>query len=280
MGGSDMGGSDMNLKLLKRCGIMVILFSCITLLHTTNSIGALTGLDIMKKVEALPQGDDQRSTVTLRLISANGEERKIVTKRYWKNYRGEQGFYSKTLFFTEFPPDVKGTGFLIWDYSEEGKIDDLWLYLPSLRKVSRISTRDQNDAFMGSDLTFADMGQRRLDEDVHELVGEKPCNGRTCYIVESRPKEANSIYGKRVFWILKDDWRTVKIEYYDRKNEPLKVQDITWQKSGDLWVWKRTTVKNLQTGHSTIFEISGLRVNVGLKDRLFTKRMLRRGEGP
>src|SRR3989304_4997902 len=126
---------------------------------------ALSGLDIMKKEDELPQGDDQKSTVTLRLISAQGQERKIVTSRDWKNYRGKEGFYSKTLFFTDFPPDVKSTGFLIWDYEQEGKTDGLWLYLPSLRKVSTVSSRDQNDAFMGSDLTFADMGQRRLDED-------------------------------------------------------------------------------------------------------------------
>jgi len=241
---------------------------------------ALTGLEIMKKVEDLPQGDDQKSTVTLTLTAANGDQKKIVTTRYWKNYRGKGGFHSKTLFFTDYPPDAKGTGFLIWDYAEEGKVDGLWLYLPSLRKVSTISSRDQNDAFMGSDLTFADMGQRRLDEDTHELIGEKPCDGKTCYVVESRPKDSGSAYSKRVFWILKDEWRPVKIEYFDQKKEPLKVQTITWQKSGDLWVWKEATVKNLQTGHSTVFEISNLKVNNGLRDDLFTERMLRRGEGP
>lgn len=247
---------------------------------TATAHAALTGLDIMKKVEDLPQGDDQKSTVTLTLTAASGDQKKIATTRYWKNYRGKGGFHSKTLFFTDFPPDAKGTGFLIWDYAQEGKVDGLWLYLPSLRKVSTISSRDQNDAFMGSDLTFADMGQRRLDEDTHELIGEKPCDGKTCYVVESRPKESGSAYSKRVFWILKDEWRTVKIEYFDQKKDPLKTQTITWQKSGDLWVWKEATVKNLQTGHSTIFEISNLKVNNGLRDDLFTERMLRRGEGP
>ncbi len=267
-------------KLVKRGGLIFCITVSTVFLYVTSSM-AITGLEIMKKVKNLPQGNDQKSIVTLRLISANGQERKIVTKRYWKNYNNKKGFDSKTLFFTIYPPDVKGTGFLIWDYAERGKIDDLWLYLPSLRRVSRISTRDQNDAFMGSDLTFADMGQRRLDEDIHKLVGEKPCNdNKICYVVESVPKEENSPYGKRIFWILKQEWRPIKIEYYDRKNELLKVQDIEWQKKKGYWVWKRATVKNVQTGHSTIFEISNLKINIGLKDRLFTKRMLRRGEGP
>ena len=252
----------------------------ISIIAAAPAKSAMTGLEIMKKVEELPQGDDQKSTVTLILTSVQGQEKKIVTSRYWKNYRGKDGFYSKTIFFTDHPPDAKGTGFLIWDYAEEGKIDGLWLYLPSLRKVSVISTRGQDDSFMGSDLTFADMGQRRLDEDTHEFIGEKPCDGQTCYIIESKPKESDSAYGKRVFWILKDDWRTVKIEYFDQKLEPLKTQAITWQKSGNLWVWKQATVKNTQTGHSTLFQISNLKVNNGLRDDLFTDRMLKRGEGP
>lgn len=260
--------------------LLILTFSSLALFFYSEVHAALTGLDIMKKVEDLSQGDDQKSTVTLILTAANGDQKKIATTRYWKNYRRKEGFHSKTLFFTDFPPDAKGTGFLIWDYAEEGKVDGLWLYLPSLRKVSTISSRDQNDAFMGSDLTFADMGQRRLDEDTHELIGEKPCDEQKCYVVESKPKESGSSYSKRIFWILKDEWRTVKIEYFDQKKEPLKVQTITWQKSGDLWVWKETTVKNQQTGHSTIFEISNLKVNNSLRDDLFTERMLRRGAGP
>ena len=268
----------MGIKKVFFAGLFLLVAVAIIFPVTTHA--ALTGLDIMKKVEELPQGDDQKSTVSLKLISAQGQERKISTSRYWKNYRGKDGFYSKTLFFTDFPPDVKGTGFLIWDYSQEGKTDGLWLYLPSLRKVSTVSSRDQNDAFMGSDLTFADMGQRRLDEDEHTLIGEKPCEGKTCYVVESKPKEAGSAYSKRIFWVLKDDWRTVKIEYFDHKKDPLKVQTIKWQKSGDLSVWQEATVKNLQTGHSTIFEISNLKINSSLRDDLFTERILRRGEGP
>ena len=258
-------------------GVLVFFF-CLGLTDILQA--EMTGLDVMKKVEALPQGDDTSSTVTLHLITSQGQERKIETTRYWKNYRGKEGFYTKTIFFTDFPPDAKGTGFLIWDYAKEGKIDDLWLYLPSLRKVSRVSSRDQNDAFMGSDLTFADMGQRRLDEDEHHLVGTKPCDKQTCYVVESVPKESGAAYGKRVFWILSDDGRPVKIEYYDPKKDLLKVQTIDWQKAGDLWVFKEFHVKNVQTNHQTVFTISNLKVNKGLKDDLFAERTLKTGFRP
>ncbi len=235
------------------------------------------GLAIVKKSRELYLFKDQIATVTLQLIDKDNSERKIVTRRLWKNYTGQAGLDSKTLFWTEFPPENRGTGFLIWDYTTDGKPDDLWLYLPSLRQSRRMTTRDQDDAFMGSDLTFADMGQRRLDEDAHTLIGEGQFNNTPCYVVQSVPKEKNSIYSKRVSCISKADWLTLKIDYYDRKGDLLKTQTIDWQEKGGFHIYKKMVVNNIQTGHSTIFTISDLKLNNGLKDDELTERALKAG---
>jgi outer membrane lipoprotein-sorting protein len=237
----------------------------------------LDGLTIMKKSRDLYSFKDQIATVTLQLIDKDGSERKIVTRRLWKNYSGQDDLDSKTLFWTEFPPENKGTGFLIWDYATDGKSDDLWLYLPSLRQSRRMTTRDQDDAFMGSDLTFADMGQRRLDEDVHTLMGESQINNIPCYVVQSVPKEKNSIYSKRVSCISKKDWLTLKTDYYDRKGDLLKTQNIDWQEKSGFHIYKQMVVKNAQTGHSTIFTMSNLKLDNGLKDDELTERALKTG---
>jgi outer membrane lipoprotein-sorting protein len=237
----------------------------------------LDGLAIVKKSRELYLSKDQISTVTLQLIDKDSSERKIVTRRLWKNYMGQDGLDSKTLFWTEFPPDNRGTGFLIWDYATDGKPDDLWLYLPSLRQSRRMTTRDQDDAFMGSDLTFADMGQRRLDEDVHTLMGEGKFNNNLCYVVQSVPKEKNSIYSKRASCISKKDWLTLKIDYYDRKGDLLKTHTIEWLEKEGLHIYKQMVVKNVQTGHSTIFTISDLKLDNGLKDDELTERALKAG---
>ncbi len=236
----------------------------------------LDGLAIMKKSRELYLSKDQISTVTLQLIDKDGSERKIVTRRLWKNYAGQDGLDSKTLFWTEFPPDNKGTGFLIWDYATDGKSDDLWLYLPSLRQSRRMTTRDQDDAFMGSDLTFADMGQRRLDEDVHTLKGEGKFNNVPCHVVQSVPKEKNSIYSKKESCISKD-WLTLGINYYDRKGDLLKTQTIEWLEKNGIHIYKQMVVKNIQTGHSTIFTISDLKLDDGLRDDELTERALKTG---
>lgn len=242
------------------------------------SSNALDGTEIIKKSRALIyQIGDQKNKVILYLIEKDGAKKKIEASRYWKNYRAKEGLDSKMLLVTDFPPDSRGISFLIWDYSQENKTDDLWLYLPALRMVRRISAQDQNDAFLGSDLTFGDMGQRRLDEDEHKLLREEGYLGAQTYVVESVPKEKTSIYSKKVSWISKNNWTVLKIDYYDRSSKLLKRQTIEWQSLDNFSVWKKTEVTNVQNGHRTIFEVSDLQVNGGLEDDDFTERSLKSG---
>ena len=240
--------------------------------------GILSGVEIIQRSKKLlHKVEDQKNIVTLSLIERDGTKKKIVAQRLWKNYRGKDGIDSKMLLVTEFPTDSRGVGFLIWDYSEKNKTDDLWLYLPALRMVRRISAADQNDAFLGSDLTFGDMGQRRLDEDTHRFLREEEILGREAYVVESRPKEKRSIYSRKVSWISKKNWTLLRRDYFDLKQKLLKRQTITWQRIEGYDVWKKTAVKNVQNGHQTFFEVSDVVVNIGLKEKDFREKALKEG---
>jgi len=201
--------------------------------------------------------------------------------RYWKNYSNRDGIVSKSILFTEAPPSLHGQAFLVWDYSTKGKPQDLWMYLPSLLNILRVPPREQGDAFMGSDLTFADMGQRRLDEDIHNTIGRGIFWGVACFIVESVPKGKEGVYGKTVTWVSEDHYTTQKIDYYDWKGVFLKQQTIDWEilsdKRNDGYFWKKTIVVNIQTDHRTVLEIDNRKINLGLSDDDFTDRALRAG---
>jgi len=263
-------------------GGRILVFALISVpLFCTVSIAqesSLTADDIVKKSRALLyKVDDQKSTVTLWLIERDGTMKRIAVSRYWKNYRGKAGLDSKMLLITEFPTDSQGVAFLVWDYAEIDRPDDLRLYLPALKMVRRISGQDLNDAFLGSDLTFADIGQRRLDEDEHVLLREEVYRGQPCYVVQSVPKEKESIYSKKILWISKKDWTKLKIDYYDQGKKLLKRQTLEWQEVDQLRVWKRTNVTNIQNGHRTVFDVSALQINVGLQDEDFTEQALKSG---
>lgn len=242
----------------------------------------ITGKEVVKNCNYKYQGDDQKSKLVIILKDKNGDEKKTVSIRMWKSYKGDKGIDSKMVLFTTFPPDAKDTAFMRWAYTpQSGKSDDLWIYLPVLRKVRRISARDIDDKFMGSDLTYSDVSNRALEQDKHTFVKIDTIEDIDYYLVESIPKEMNPFYSKRVSWFKKsDNWDNcvkTRVDYHDRKGELLKRQLTEWQNISNAWVWKKVFVENLQTSHSTTFEISDVKINSDLQDRIFTERHLKRG---
>ena len=73
---------------------------------------------------------------------------------------GGKGFAKDTNFreYTGFtsPFDIAGTAFLILRYDDPRKADDSWAYIPSLRRVRRISVEVKSDSLLGTDHTLED----------------------------------------------------------------------------------------------------------------------------
>jgi len=259
--------------------ILIIVTPVLIILSIVHSSYAqkITGLEIMTRVDQQESGDDQNSNATFHLINKRGQKRVRDTIRLWKDYNGKDGFDAKMITFFKSPPDVRGTGFLSWSYWDDKKDDDQWLYLPALRKVRRIASSNKGDYFMGTDFTYDDMGERKVREDHHTLVKEETYENVDCYIVESIPKEKGYIYSKKLTWVDKVNWLTLKVDYYDRKEKFLKTLKTKWQMVDGIWTWKRSEMKNHRTGHKTIIEIKDVKLNTGLTDRVFTERTLKRG---
>lgn len=242
----------------------------------------LSGYEIVKSCGYKNPGTDQRSKLTITLVDKDGNKRKNVYLRLWKDFKGVKEIADKMVLITEFPPDARGTGFMRWAFIPDAeKNADQWIYLPVLRKIRRVSIRDPGDSFLGSDLTYADISGRQIDQDEHTFVKIDKKNGKEFYVVESVPREANPLYSKRISWFSKgsnfDFCVTVGIVYHDSKGDELKKQSLSWQKIDDAWLWKKVEVKNVQTNHSSIFTVSEAEVNVGLRDNVFSERTLKKG---
>ena len=257
----------------------ILLGLALVLTMTTNNVGAdeITGLEIMTRVDQREDGTDQVSRAVFELVNKRGQKRVRDTIRLWKDYSGEKGLDAKMITFFESPPDVKGTGFLSWSYWDEEKDDDQWLYLPALRKVRRIAASKKGNAFMGTDFTYDDMGERKIEEDHHKLLKSENHNNVDCYVIESVPQKTGYIYSKKLTWVNKKNWTPLKVDYYDRKGRFLKTLKTDWQLVDGIWSWEKSVMQNHLTGHKTIIEIADIDINTGLDERVFTERTLKRG---
>lgn len=253
------------------------------LARAAENAASVTGADVVKQCAFKPAGKDQTSRLTVLLKDKDGAERKHVYLRYWKDYGGADGVAEKMVLFTEFPPDAKGAAFMRWGYAKSSeKNADQWIYLPVLKKIRRVSIRDPNDSFLGSDLTYRDISPRDVDDDAHKLLHTETRGNKVMYLVESAPRKSGSLYSKTQTLYVRDaaGWGNcapVKAQYFDNKGELLKKQQITWQQVGGAWVWDKVLVENVQTSHASLFQVTDVDVNVGLKDDVFTERTLQAG---
>ncbi len=245
---------------------------------TSLNAQTLSGRDIMQKVKDRPDGDTRTSQMTMTLINKRGRirERKVIS--YSKDYGPDMKDH-KTLMFFQYPGDVKGTGFLTWDYNEIGKDDDKWLYLPAMKKTRRISgSSAKKDYFMGTDFTYDDMGSRNVDEDTHTLLREESLDGHPCWVVESVSKDKRDICSRKISWIRKDCLVAPKIEYYDRHNQLQRILIQSNIKQVDsFWAAEKLDMKNVLTQHETIMTINNPQYNIPIEESAFTVAKLEKG---
>lgn len=174
--------------------------------------------------------------------------------------------------------DVKGTGYLSWEYDDEDKEDNRWLYMPALRKIRRISGSSNDDYFMGTDFTYDDMGDRNVDEDEHTLLREEELNGYQCWVIQSIPKEIDEgDYTKKISWIRQDIAMAIKTDYYNEYGllKTYQAKDIV--EIDGIWTPKQRLMVNKQDEHQTIIDMTELKFNVAMDDNLFRTSMLKRG---
>ncbi len=259
--------------------LSLLIFSVALLLAAPAYSNEMTGLDIMKLVDARDDGDDLIQHMKQRLIDRRGN----VREREMISLRKDYGKDSKSITYFLAPSNIRDTGLLTWDYDGIEKDDDQWLYLPALKKVRRISASDRGDYFMGTDFTFEDIKQTPELEDYNwTLTGSEAVDGFDMWIVEGEPKtddlKKNLGYSNTRYYIRKDINLYVRVDFWDRKGQELKqlVSEEIKQIDG-VWTAMSGTMTNKQTGHRTELSFSEHRYNTGISDRIFSERMLKRG---
>ena len=231
---------------------------------------------MQKNLDAL-KVRDSKSSATFTLVNRDGDTRKRLTTSFTKlESNGVDNM--RTVQFLS-PADINGTSTLTVEHSERD--DDLWIYLPALKKVRRLATSNKKDSFVGTDFSYADMIGYRIEEWSHKLLREETIDGAPCYVVESTPKSPkvreDSGYSRRVTWVRKDNFVSARIDVWDLAGEPLKrmsFADIRSAGSDGKWSPMQMRAENLQTGHKTLIDVTQFVADKGLDDQLFTPRYL------
>jgi outer membrane lipoprotein-sorting protein len=211
--------------------------------------------------------------MTMTLKNANGDVsiRKMRSKTLEVHGDGDKGL---TIF--DQPADIKGTAFLSFTHVLDA--DDQWLYLPALKRVKRISSKNKSGPFMGSEFAFEDLSSREVEKYAYLYIKDEAVNGEDAFVIEVRPNYKYSGYTRSVVWISKEKYQPLKIDYYDRKNSLLKTMSASGyqQYLGQYWRPDVMVMTNHQTKKETRLDFADYQFKTGLSERDFNKSSLKR----
>ena len=246
-------------------------------LMLANALFSQTGYDIMKKVDEVAEPKTSSSTATLTIHSKKGSDRIREVIMMSKDY----GDVEKSAIVFTTPKDVSGTGYLMFDYDEEDKDSDSWLYMPAMKKTRRIASSgsESEGSFMGTDFTYQDMGDRSINKYDYNLLGEETVDGVACYKVECISKAHTEKDPRYISYIGKADYILRKCEFYDRQDtlhRVLTCTDFTTIKG--FTTAQKMKMENVQTGTWSLIETKNIKYDdEDIDDSLFTVAALEKG---
>lgn len=262
-------------QLLKHCTVGALLFTLCSPFSWAETAEE-KGLAIATEGQARQDGFGDFS-VEMKMVLRNRQGQEST--RYVRLRTLEvEGDGDKSLSIFDEPADVKGTAMLTYTHKTEA--DEQWLYLPALKRVKRIASRNKSGPYMGSEFAYEDITSQEVEKYTYKYLRDEVYDGMDSYVIERDPVDKYSGYTRQVVWIDKEKYRPLRIDFYDRKNALLKTlhQRNYMKFLEDHWRPSEMFMENHQNGKTTSIYWTSYQFRTGLSDRDFRVTNLKRAK--
>ena len=230
---------------------------------------------IMSKSRDLSITGSLSANISLTITEKGGSSRSRTISITTKSYA--DGLEKRIIKFIE-PADVRGTSMLVVD--NKNSADEMWIYLPALKKTRRIVTSEKGKSFMSSEFSNADMTSPTISDFTHKHL-EKSGNSNQ-WIIESTPVNEDKAdeygYSKKISYISIEKGQVQKMEFYNFDNELFKIIEIKsiFPLSDGKYLVKNMVANNLNTNRKSEILFSNISEGVKVDDSNFTIQNLER----
>ena len=234
------------------------------LITSFSLINNLTGYEIIKSLNDKEKPDNIKSTLIMKSIKKG----KTRTSKFisWSKNGGEL----QLMWFLE-PRQYKGMSFL-------NIKNNMTMWLPSYKKIRKVSSQNKQKSFMNSDLSYEDFDIRNINMYNYEKSNKNQLyDSVECYVVTSIPKDIKeAIYSKYEIWISKDKLNPVKEISFDKAGKAIKEKVFLYKTKEGLDIIESLIVKNLEKGTHTELYIDDIKLNTDLTKDYFKEINLKR----
>lgn len=229
--------------------------------------------EIMNKSRELTLTGSFSATVYLTITEKNNSVRNRTISMQTKSY--PDGVEKRLIRFVE-PADVRGTSMLIFD--NKSQADEMWIYLPALKKTRRIVSSDKGKSFMSSEFSNADMSSPTMSDFINRHLQKS--GEDNLWIIESVPADNDKAdeygYSKKISYISADKFIVRKMEFYDFDNKLFKEIEIKNVQPGSdgRYLVSNMTSRNISNGRSSELKFGNIKMDAVIDDSVFTLQNL------
>lgn len=279
-----------NYSLLVIVLSVVLSLSSVQVYAETN----LSAREIMEKVDEESRKSSDSAFTRMKLTTCkyglSGGKVKCAEKARVKLVEsaqintGKDNKDSKSIAIILEPSSEKGIGMLSYSYDDSNRDNETWLYLSALGKVKRISVRNSDDeetesaSIFGTEMTTEDQETGKLDDYTYDLLGQGKFRGREVAVIESTPKPhrlSKSSYGKTQSWIDTERFITLKVQMFDKYNNPIKKLEVgKVEKINDVWMGRSLTFFNTVSNRLTNMKLEAINFDMDINEDFLTQRAL------
>ncbi|PRX27147.1 outer membrane lipoprotein-sorting protein [Orenia metallireducens] len=253
-------------KIISLTTLIVLIFSL-----TVVASAKMTGDDVLNKMEEVRDVQTTQMELKLELYDSSGSKRVRTLRNISKKIERKKAL---SRFLS--PSDVEGTGFLSIDKPEIDD-EDMYLYLPALGSVRKISGSQKNGSFVGTDFSYNDLsliGAENYNDDYKAIVLEENEQEYTLKIIPT-DEDIDYKYGKLI--LSKKTWYPTKVEFYDSRDKLQKIlTNYNVKQIQGYWTPQKVIMEDVQKGTKTILYLESVVYNDKVNDRIFSPRYLRR----
>lgn len=216
-----------------------------------------TAAEILRKVDENQAFQSIEYTGRMEIVL--GGDTRVKTMRTWA--------VGDSKAFVEFTnPEDRGTRML--------KLDkNLWMYFPKEQDTVKISGHLLKEGMMGSDVSYEDAmeSDALLDKYSASVLREEAVEGRPAWVLELKAKVPTATYDRRLVWIDKERYVSLKGEMYARSGKLLKEsRSLEVRNIGGRWYPVRTEMVNrLRKDTRTVFVLEELKLDTRIPDSRF-----------
>ena len=217
-------------------------------------------------------------TVELASVGRDGKERTQTATLSVKRF--EDGF-ARLLLRVDEPPDLRGTAFLL---IQKQKGSDMFVYLPELKKVRRVSARNLSGKLLGSDFSYEDVQQlfAHVSQSDAVRLPDAEKDGRPVYVLEVTPdKESGSDYRKVTSQVDRETCVPLEIAFFQKGEAPRKVLTVDAgriTKEGEVHVPRLVVLRDLERKTESRLITHAVQIDPALPESLFSRGQLEVGK--